>query len=212
MNESTACAGLRVPATRQPVAEPSGTFSPPERWSLAADELWALSGKCRRLRSQTTVQNDYLDRHRTLEKTMFNKLSTLLYLISSAMAFNAGAPAFAADPDYCIDQGGGVVSGTYVARNFNLPKAGECVKWEGFCASGCSPDNVQSGVACTSSDGKHVSFGLTTFYLASNRQFDWIRLDLPNEKGSGNLNYENPALGTTNYTATGRRCGGVSAP
>ena len=95
---------------------------------------------------------------------------------------------------------------TYVGIGFAIPKAGECATWRGFCSSGCSPDNVQTGVACTASNGSHVSFGLTIFYLASNRQFDWIRLDLPSETGSGNFNYENPALGTTNYSAKGATC------
>jgi hypothetical protein len=140
---------------------------------------------------------------------MAKKLSGFLFVVGSSVAFASGAPAFAAGPDYCIARGGGVVGGTIVARNFNLPNAGECVKWEGFCASGCSPDNVESGVACASSDGAHVSFGVTTYYLLSDREFDWIRLDLPAETGSGNFNYQNPALGTVNYTATGKRCSGV---
>jgi hypothetical protein len=143
---------------------------------------------------------------------MLHKQVGLLFTISVFMACGSGAPAAAAGPDYCIEKSGGVVGGTIVARDFNLPKAGECVKWEGFCASGCSPDNVESGVACASSDGAHVSFGVTTFYLASNREFDWVRLDLPAETGSGNLNYQNPALPTVDYTATGKPCGGVPAP
>jgi hypothetical protein len=143
---------------------------------------------------------------------MWNKQGGLLFTVSVFMAFGGGAPAIAAGPDYCIARGGGVVGGSLVARNFDLPKAGECVKWEGFCASGCSPDNVESGVACASSDGAHVSFGVTTYYLASNREFDWVRLDLPAETGSGNLNYQIPALGTVNYTAAGKPCSGVPAP
>ena len=143
---------------------------------------------------------------------MAKKLSGLLLAVGSSVAFSSGTTAFAAGPDYCIDRGGGVVGGTFVARNFNLPKSGECVKWEGFCASGCSPDNVESGVACTASDGAHVSFGVTTYYSASNREFDWVRLDLPAETGSGNLNYQNPALPTVDYTATGKPCSGVPAP
>ena len=142
---------------------------------------------------------------------MLNKQVGLLCTIS-VLACGSGVPAAAAGPDYCIEKGGGVVGGTLVARDFNLPKAGECVKWERFCASGCSPDNVESGVACASSDGAHVSFGVTTYYLASNREFDWVRLDLPAEKGSGNLNYQNPALPTVDYTSTGKPCSGVPAP
>jgi len=138
---------------------------------------------------------------------MLRKIGDLIPLIGAVLVF-AAAPAFAAD--YCISQSG-VVSSTYVGKNFTPPKAGECATWQGFC-KGCSPDNVQTGVACTASNGSHVSFGITTFYLASNRQFDWVRLDLPGHTGSGNLNYQNPALGTQNYTAKGAPCASQPVP
>ena len=134
---------------------------------------------------------------------MPTKLCTLISVVATVLAL---PPASALGADYCIKQSGGSVGGTYVGIGFAIPKAGECATWRGFCSSGCSPDNVQTGVACTASNGSHVSFGLTIFYLASNRQFDWIRLDLPSETGSGNFNYENPALGTTNYSAKGASC------
>ena len=113
--------------------------------------------------------------------------------------------------DYCISNSG-KVSSVYVGKDFMLPKSGACATWRGFCKTGCSPDNVQTGVACTASNGSHVSFGLTTYYLAGNRQFDWVRLDLPKGSGSGNFDYENPALGSTNYTAKGASCSGGSVP
>jgi hypothetical protein len=117
-------------------------------------------------------------------------------------------PARAAD--FCIT-GTGSIGAVYVGRNLALPVAGKCAAWSGFCFSGCSPDNVQEGVVCSSSDGTHVSFGITTYYLATNRQFDWVRLDLPGLTGSGNLNYL-LASGTTTYTATGAACHGGRAP
>jgi hypothetical protein len=107
--------------------------------------------------------------------------------------------------DYCITLSG-AASSTYVGKAFSLPSAGDCKAWQGVCQNGCSPDNVQTGVACTASDGSQVSFGLTTSYLLGDRQFDWIRLDLPGMAGSGNFNYQNPALGTTDYNARGAAC------
>lgn len=136
---------------------------------------------------------------------MLRKISNLMLLIFAVWSL-ATAPAFAGD--YCITQGGGTVGGTYIGKDFKIPKAGKCANWLGEC-KGCSPDNVQAGVACTASNGSQVSFGLTTYYLASNRQFDWIRLDLPSSIGSGNLNYlqpTNPPNETQNYTATGAYC------
>jgi hypothetical protein len=139
---------------------------------------------------------------------MLRKISGLIPLIGAALAF-ASAPAFAAD--YCINLSG-PVSSTYVGKDFTPPNAGQCKTWQGFCSQGCSPDNVQTGVACTATNGSHISFGLTTFYLLSNRQFDWIRLDLPSHTGSGNFNYQNPSLGTINYSAKGATCATQSVP
>jgi len=133
---------------------------------------------------------------------MLRKLSDLIPLTLPVLGFSS-APAFAAD--YCIHLSGAVTS-VYVGKDFTPPNAGECKTWRGFCSKNCSPDNVQTGIACTASDGSHLSLGLMTFYLLSNRQFDWIRLDLPNSTGSGNFNFQNPALGTTDYTARGGTC------
>ncbi len=136
---------------------------------------------------------------------MLGKTNILISLISAAW-FLATAPAFAGD--YCITLGG-PQAGTYVGKDFKIPKPGECANWRGECSVGCSPDNVQAGVACTASDGSHVSLGITTYYLADNRQFDWIRLNLPTSVGSGNLNYlepTNPPNQTQNYSPTGAEC------
>jgi len=141
------------------------------------------------------------------EDKMLRKPGRLIPLIATVLPF-AAAPAFAAD--YCISQSG-AISSIYVGKDFTPPKEGECKTWQGFC-KGCSPDNVQTGVACTASNGSHLSFGLTTSYLLSNRQFDWIRLELPSHTGSGNLNYQNPSLGTVNYTAKGAACAPQSVP
>lgn len=105
--------------------------------------------------------------------------------------------------DYCITQSG-AVNATYVGKQFKLPAAGKCEAWYGFC-HGCSPDNVQTGTACTASDGSHVSFVITTAYLLTNRQFDWIRLNLPAQTGSGNLNYL-LVPDIVSYSASGGTC------
>jgi len=77
----------------------------------------------------------------------------------------------------------------------------------GFCQSGCSPDNVQTGTACTASNGSHVSLGITTFYSPSNRQWDWIRLGLPGLTGSGNMNnFQEGIAKTVDYTASAVAC------
>jgi hypothetical protein len=126
-----------------------------------------------------------------------------LFVAGAALSCIAMMPARA--DDYCITLTGSVQA-TYVGKAFAPPTAGNCQAWLGFCYGGCSPDNVQTGVGCTASDGSNISFGLTTSYLAGNRQFDWVRLGLPGQSGSGNLNYQNPSLGTTNYNASGGRC------
>ena len=130
--------------------------------------------------------------------------TSVLVALTFAACLSANAPAVAAD--YCITLGAPLVQPTtYVGKNFTIPKAGECASWFGQC-KGCSPDNVQNGVACTASNGSQVSFGITTFYMASNRQFDWIRLDRDGT-GSGNMNYLTPATPPTqNYTAKGAIC------
>jgi hypothetical protein len=119
-------------------------------------------------------------------------------------------PAAARAADFCISNSG-EVSSVFVGRGLALPMAGKCAVWKGFCFSGCSPDNVQDGTVCTSSDGTHVSFGITTYYLASNREFDWVRLSLPGLTGSGNLNYL-LSSGTVSYNSAGAACSGDRAP
>jgi hypothetical protein len=138
---------------------------------------------------------------------MLRKRSYLIPLIGTVLVFTV-APALAAD--YCINLSG-AVSTIYVGKEFTPPNAGECKTWLGFC-KGCSTDNVQTGVACTASNGSHLSLGLTISYLLSDRQFDWIRLGLPSHSGSGNLNYQNPSLGTVNYTAKGATCATEPVP
>ena len=109
--------------------------------------------------------------------------------------------------DYCIKSTSGPVNVTYVGKAFTVPAKGTCRTWSGFCATGCSPDNAQSGSACTASNGSHVTFALTTTYLANNRQWDFVRLDLPKQNGNGNLNDLSSGVGSTvAYGAQGGAC------
>ena len=140
---------------------------------------------------------------------------TLSVVLATAVMLIGAPKAQAAD--YCIH---GVdvlaplgINVTYVGKGFKLPKADQCQDWSGFCSFGCSPDNVQTGTACTASDGSHVSFVITTAYLASNRQWDWIRLDLPAETGSGNTNHLSGGIGDTHfYSASGGTCSPKTVP
>ena len=134
------------------------------------------------------------------------------HLIAATLPVVCSAAARSADAaDYCIKLSGSATS-TYVGKGFTPPSSGTCKAWQGFCTNGCSPDNVQIGIACTASNNSHISFGITTYYLLSNRQFDFIRLNLPSHTGNGNFNYQNPALGETNYTAAGASCSTVPVP
>jgi hypothetical protein len=109
--------------------------------------------------------------------------------------------------DYCIKSVNAPISVTYVAKAFAVPPKGTCRTWSGFCVSGCSPDNSQTGSACTASNGSHVTFALTTMYLANNRQWDFVRLDLPSQSGKGNSNNLQEGVGQTiSYDAKGGNC------
>lgn len=95
----------------------------------------------------------------------------------------------------------------FTGKAFAVPAAGQCALWTGFCRSGCSPDNVQMGTACTASNGSHVSFGITTAYSPGNRQWDWIRLELPALTGFGNTNNLQEGIAqTVEYTASAVAC------
>jgi hypothetical protein len=115
--------------------------------------------------------------------------------------------------DYCIEPGPPFVTSKYVGVGFKVPPPGKCVNWSGFCM-GCSPDNVQTGTACTASSGSHVSFVITTAYLANNRQWDFVRLNLPSQTGRGNSNNLQTGIGsTTSYAkATGFGCAPPPVP
>ena len=137
------------------------------------------------------------------------KRITLSVILVTALVLIGAQKVKAAD--YCIE-GVSSVNVTYVGKNFKVPAAGKCVDWFGFCSSGCSPDNLQTGTACTASDRSHVSFVITTAYAGGNRQWDWIRLDLPDETGNGNLKSSSDIGSIISYAAAGGTCDPKKVP
>jgi hypothetical protein len=136
--------------------------------------------------------------------------AAIVLALAASILLISGTPAQAALNAYCITTSTGQV---YVGLKVKIPLKGKCVAWSGFCSTGCSPDNVQTGTACTASDDSHVSFEINTAYLASNRQWDWVRVDLPANTGSGNFNDLASGIGgTVSYTATGAKCTAPAVP
>ena len=134
-------------------------------------------------------------------------------LVLLAGAFVALMAVNARAQGYCIKPGPPFSTSTYVGIGFKVPPPGKCANWLGFC-TGCSPDNIQTGTACTASGGSHVSFVITTAYLANNRQWDFVRLNLPSQKGGGNSNNLQTGIGsTTSYvSASGHACAPPPVP
>lgn len=129
---------------------------------------------------------------------------THLAIVIAPLTLFGNAASHAAD--YCV-KSTGAINVTYVGKNFQIPAKGKCAVWSGFCSSGCSPDNLQTGAACTASNGSRVTFVLTTAYLADNRQWDFLRLDLPAGTGSGNSNnFQQGVNNTISYNAAGASC------
>ncbi len=109
--------------------------------------------------------------------TASNTVVATVTLPSASGPWVVGIVPPAPGRDYCIDRSGGVVGGTLVARNCQTCQTRVNV-WNGKASAQADvpPDDVESGVACASSDGAHVSLGVSTYYLLSDREFDWIRL------------------------------------
>ena len=83
-----------------------------------------------------------------------------------------------ADEDYCIDN---LVSPNdpFVLKAFKIPKAGECTTVIGHHVFA-----VLSGVACSASNGSHVTFGFTRYNEHSRATYH-IDLQLPSQFGGG---------------------------
>jgi len=111
------------------------------------------------------------------------------------------APTAALAKNFCIS---GFPNTAYilVGKNFAVPGKGSCKAFLGF--NPVTSDNYPvTGVACTSSDGKNVSFNLTgADVLDAVVEIDAISLALPAKTGSvsGQDLFNN---GVTSYTATG---------
>lgn len=92
------------------------------------------------------------------------------------------APLSSYAANYCIAVGGGFGNGgaTFVAPSFTVPTAGMCSHWSGFTKAFSSVILSTSGSGCLSSDGKVLTFALSSadpsFYGAGNEVHDWIRM------------------------------------
>jgi hypothetical protein len=115
----------------------------------------------------------------------------------------AAAPGVAAD--YCLTLTG--TNNVYVAKKFKLPKRGKCADWRGFCMTLCSA-NVQSGTACTSADGSHTYFQITTAYLGSpSRESASIDIQVQTQTGSADvLAHGTGASSSFDSEVTGAKC------
>jgi hypothetical protein len=97
-------------------------------------------------------------------------------------ALAALAPGAAFAKDYCIS---GFPDSSYklVGINFKVPGNGKCAQFIGF-----NPEAANwptSGTACTSTDGKTLSFTLTTSGVSAPFfEIDAVTLSLPEQTGS----------------------------
>jgi hypothetical protein len=121
----------------------------------------------------------------------------------AASVLLAAAPALSAD--YCLTLVG--LGNVYVGKKFKLPKKGKCADWSGFCMTLCSA-NVQSGTACTSSDGLQTHFQITTAYLGSpSRESASIDLQVQTQTGSADvLAHGTGASASYDSEVTGAKC------
>jgi hypothetical protein len=115
--------------------------------------------------------------------------------------------------DFCITTKGSNFGLTFVAKDFRLPKPGECVSLIGFCDKGCSPENVLYGVSCAGSQGSHIAFAWTIHYVGGgNYEMDNSLLSLPALKGSGtgvfyqNLPGPKQNISLSSYSAQAAYC------
>jgi hypothetical protein len=92
---------------------------------------------------------------------------TLAIGVLGASAAHAG--------DLCIDYQGVGGTHTIVGKNLKVPKAGKCALLAGFSTYQGSTRTV-TGPVCASSDGKHMTFGLTG---VSGNMALYYSIDLP---------------------------------
>src|SRR5262249_2122228 len=98
---------------------------------------------------------------------MMRARKAILVLLVGGVVRLVTAPAWGGD--FCIQLSSSLIA-KFVGKNFKVPGKGKCKPWAGFCATGCSPGTVQTGIACTGADGSQVTFGFTTLYAGGPRQ------------------------------------------
>jgi hypothetical protein len=116
--------------------------------------------------------------------------------IVSGLLLAAATPAMG-DADYCIDAPG---ISPFVLRAFKIPKAGEC-----STLIGTHVFSVLSGVACTASNGDHVTFGFTR-YSERQRAIYHIDLHLASQNGVGDELLLPPGESFPSFSTSGGEC------
>jgi hypothetical protein len=121
--------------------------------------------------------------------------------LSITIALMTFAPGAALAKNYCIS-GFPNTSYVLVGKAFTVPPKGACKAFLGFNPV-ISTNFPVTGVACTSSDGKNVSFTLTSSDEVTGLvEIDSISLALPSATGSV-VGQDLQANAVTSYTASG---------
>lgn len=132
--------------------------------------------------------------------------------IAALAAIAALAPGVASAKNYCLT-GFPDSSYTLVGINFKVPGDGKCTQFIGF-----NPETANwptSGTACTSSDGKTLSFTLTTSGVSAPFfEIDAVTLSLPEQAGdvAGQTITANAVSSFTGSGVVGSACSTSSIP
>src|SRR5580765_5169613 len=89
--------------------------------------------------------------------------------------------------DFCVQTDDSAIASPgshtlFVGKHFSIPRSGKCKPWLGFTPNLHEtpyPSGQQSGVACTASDGTHVTFSISTQIPTYGFALDVITLPLP---------------------------------
>jgi hypothetical protein len=135
-------------------------------------------------------------------------LSKSIITILGASIFALTLPGLSAAKDFCLT----INSSTYVliGKGFTVPLKGRCKPWTGLTVQS-NFNSPSAGTGCTSSDGSHLNFTITTTFPDSGLFFlDTITLALPALTGT-DFNVE---IGSTpgSFSAVGAFCAPVPIP
>lgn len=136
------------------------------------------------------------------------RLSKSVITILCAAVFGLMLPGLSAAKDFCLT----INSSTYVliGKGFTVPLKGRCKAWTGLTVQS-NTNSPSAGTGCTSSDGSHLNFTITTTFPDSGLFFlDTITLTRPAMTGT-DFNVE---IGSTpgSFSAVGAFCAPVSIP